>query len=139
MSLVTRVRFWMWLAFGLLVLVAVAGCGTPASSQAALASQNKAVTVAHATVKAIPHAVVTKLVSTKLVTNPYASDKSLHWPAKVWAITYSGTFPAPIPCPSGSTTCSKNAIDFTSATIVINPQTDAVLETVEPAWHVTSK
>ncbi|MHB1525075.1 MAG: hypothetical protein ACYCZN_02135 [Candidatus Dormibacteria bacterium] len=80
----------------------------------------------------LPHAKVGKLVTAEVIANPYRAMKSLHWPARIMVVTYDGTFSVPTPCPSGKAKCAP--VTFHSATAVLNPTSDAILETVEPGW-----
>jgi hypothetical protein len=132
MRAVRRLILITLLGFGL----AVSGCGN-ATPQHNSYSQNaaqiaKAVKAANSSIAKMAGATTTKVSSAKEIVNPYLSDVKLRWPRMIIVVTYSGTFKAPVACTSGQPSCLP--ITFTSATVVINPLTDAVLETVEPAW-----
>ncbi len=123
----------LWLSAIALTLL-VAGCASGTSHHNASASRTKIIAIATTAVHNIPKASISGMTSAKLIPNPYVSDTKLNWPKEIWAVTYRGNFPVPTPCPSGSKSCKPGSFSFTSATVVINPVTGAVLETVEPAW-----
>lgn len=121
--------------------MAIAGCGnavSPSHNSTQNAAQiAKAVKVANASIAKMAGATTTSVTSAKEVVNPYLTDTKLKWPKMIVVVTYAGTFKAPTICPKGKKTCPP--IIFSSATVVVNPTTDAILETVEPGWTTLPK
>lgn len=129
----TKKSTWFWLG-ALFLSLLIAGCASGASHHNTAMPRAKILSEANAAIHNIPKASISSMTSAKLIPNPYTADTKLNWPKEIWAVTYKGNFPVPAPCPSGSKTCKSGSFSFTSATVVINPSTGAVLETVEPAW-----
>jgi hypothetical protein len=123
----------LWFSAIALTLL-VSGCASGTSHHSTSTPRAKVISIATAAIHNIPKASISGMTSAKLIPNPYVSDTKLNWPKEIWAVTYRGNFPVPTPCPSGTKSCKPGSFAFTSATVIINPVTGAVLETVEPAW-----
>lgn len=131
-----------FLPVGLLGLgLIIAGCANAAPGHSH-SGQNtiqvaRAVKAANASIAKMSGATTTKVSSAKEIANPYLADAKLKWPKTIVVVTYAGTFKAPTVCPKKKKTCPP--IVFTTATVVVNPITDAILETVEPGWTTLPK